>query len=374
MKRYQIFISSTYRDLIEERSAVVEAILKLGHIPVGMELFVAANEDQFNYIKRMIDDSDYYILIIGNRYGSIDCDGISYTEKEFDYAVSKEIPILAFVHSNPDVIPQGKSESNPELQKKLSNFRNKVTKNRLVSLSDWENPDKLATNVLLALMNLINILPRTGWVKASHYDNSELLEQINTLRIENDEKKKQLKNKVNEFMFFQNNLASAFALLFNDIKQIKKLRIYGVTTATIQPKIIDFPDLIIDECIVLLKKMPDLEGHFDDSYEKTKNAAVSRWKELLRNKRIGKLTIIEYDKYPDIWYVICDNDKLLTDTFTLNDNNVPYDIQKNRAVALVSSVTNASKEYIERYITQFDNYKQYYMNKNGLIFEDKTNI
>jgi hypothetical protein len=369
LKRYQIFISSTYTDLKEERSAVVEAILKLEHIPVGMEFFVAANEEQFNHIKRLIDDTDYYIIIIGNRYGSIDDTGISYTEKEFDYAVSKEIPILAFVHSNPDRIPQGKSESNPELQKKLSDFRDKVTKNRLVSLFDWENPDKLASNVLVAIMRLINIFPRLGWVRASLYDNSELLEQINMLRIENNEINRQLDVKMRESLFLQNHLASAFNHVFDDIQQIKKLRIYGVTTATIQPKLIDYPDLIIDECVVLLKRMPDEEGLFDESYEKTKDAAISRWKELLRNKTIKKLTIIEYDKYPDMWYIICDNCKLLSDTFILNDNSVPYDIQKNKAVIMVSSVSNATKEHIERYITQFDNYAQYYKNKYGIIFE-----
>lgn len=36
--KYQIFISSTYLDLIEERQAVVEAVLNSNNIPAGMEL------------------------------------------------------------------------------------------------------------------------------------------------------------------------------------------------------------------------------------------------------------------------------------------------------------------------------------------------
>ena len=67
MKRYQIFISSTYTDLQLERQAVLESVLKLRHIPVGMEHFVSTNEEQFNYIKRLLDETDYYIIIIGNR-------------------------------------------------------------------------------------------------------------------------------------------------------------------------------------------------------------------------------------------------------------------------------------------------------------------
>lgn len=43
-KRYQIFISSTYEDLKEERQKVTQAILKLYHFPIGMEMFHADNE------------------------------------------------------------------------------------------------------------------------------------------------------------------------------------------------------------------------------------------------------------------------------------------------------------------------------------------
>jgi len=70
-KKYQIFISSTYIDLIEERQKVQDAILSLYHFPIGMEMFSAADEEQWKIIQETIDSSDYYILIIGHRYGSI---------------------------------------------------------------------------------------------------------------------------------------------------------------------------------------------------------------------------------------------------------------------------------------------------------------
>jgi hypothetical protein len=81
-KRYQVFISSTYADLKEERSKVIQTIMELDCIPAGMEIFPAIDEEQFNFIKKIIDDCDYYLLIIGGRYGSISEDGLSYTEKE----------------------------------------------------------------------------------------------------------------------------------------------------------------------------------------------------------------------------------------------------------------------------------------------------
>ena len=194
MKRYQIFISSTYVDLKEERATVVESILKLRHIPVGMEQFVATNDAQFNYIKRVIDETDYYVLIVGNRYGSVASDGISYTEKEFDYAVSKGLPILAFIHSNPEIISSGKSDSSQKAKKQLVDFKSKVSDNRLVSLFKWETPDKLAKEVVVALTNAFTDTPRPGWERITSYDNSELLEQINNLRIENTELKAKLED------------------------------------------------------------------------------------------------------------------------------------------------------------------------------------
>jgi len=114
-KRYQIFVSSTYADLKEERRAVIQAVIELGCLPAGMELFPAADEEQLEFIKKVIDDCDYYLLIIGGRYGSITADGISYTEQEYDYAVSRGLKVIALLHENPDEIPFGKSEQNPVL-------------------------------------------------------------------------------------------------------------------------------------------------------------------------------------------------------------------------------------------------------------------
>lgn len=189
MKRYQVFISSTFTDLQLERQAVLESVLKLRHIPVGMEHFVSTNEEQFNYIKRLLDETDYYIIIIGNRYGSQADDGISYTEKEFDYAVNLGIPVIACIHSNPDSLPVNKSDMEPDAKQKLNEFRNKVMHHRMVSYFSWDSPSDLSAEVVVALINTINDYPRPGWERVASYENSDLLNQINDLRIENDRMK-----------------------------------------------------------------------------------------------------------------------------------------------------------------------------------------
>ncbi len=97
-KKLQVFVSSTYTDLQEERQAAVQAILDADHIPASMELFKAGNESQLKTIYKWIDESNVYMLILGGRYGTIEENsGKSYTHLEYEYALSKNIPVFAIV-------------------------------------------------------------------------------------------------------------------------------------------------------------------------------------------------------------------------------------------------------------------------------------
>ncbi len=171
-KRYQIFISSTYADLIDERKEIMEAILSLNCFPAGMEMFPATNMEQFEYIKKVIDMSDYYVLVIAGRYGSLSKDGISYTEKEYNYAKRKHVPILAFIFEDIKKLPLSKVDNNLE---KLEKFRNKVKKNRVVKF--WSNASELKYMIYDSLSSEFQLNPREGWIKnyqpQMQYDNLE---------------------------------------------------------------------------------------------------------------------------------------------------------------------------------------------------------
>jgi|GEM_PF-1267222 len=96
-KKFQVFISSTYTDLIKERQAAGHAILKAGHIPVGMEFFIAGKPTD-EIIEKSIKESDIYMLLIGKRYGSLKEEtGISYTHWEFRYALELKKPWFALL-------------------------------------------------------------------------------------------------------------------------------------------------------------------------------------------------------------------------------------------------------------------------------------
>lgn len=184
-KKYQVFVSSTYTDLIEERQAVSRAILDMGHIPAGMEMFPAADVEQLTYIKKVIDGCDYYVLIIGARYGSLDAAGVSYTEREYEYAVETGKTVLAFLHSNIDQVILGKSDKDDDKHKKLIEFMNRVSQGRLIQ--HWDSPMALRANAIVSLQKAFSESPQIGWVRADTVATSAAMSDIIKYRNENDE-------------------------------------------------------------------------------------------------------------------------------------------------------------------------------------------
>jgi hypothetical protein len=183
-KKYQIFVPSTFRDLADERQDAIRNILDLGHIPAGMELFPASDTEQLSYIKKVIDECDYYLLIMGGRYGSLDSNGISFTEREYDYAVEAGKVVLAFVHGDTSIIPIGKSDTAPRLQANLEAFKDKVMRGRLVR--EWITREGLEPLVLKAIIRAISDYPAAGWVRGDAAATTETLQKMNDLLIENE--------------------------------------------------------------------------------------------------------------------------------------------------------------------------------------------
>lgn len=183
-KRYQVFVSSTYQDLQEERQEIMQALLELDCIPSGMELFPAANDDQWTLIKKVIDDSDYYIVIIAGRYGSIGPEGYSYTEMEYRYALETKKPIIAFLHKNPLELPVNRYEKENEGREKLEKFR-ELAEKKLVKY--WSTPAELGSIVSRSLVQLIKNNPAIGWIRANKGLNEEASIEMLKLRKQIDE-------------------------------------------------------------------------------------------------------------------------------------------------------------------------------------------
>jgi hypothetical protein len=182
---YGVFVSSTYDDLREERAEVQKALLKLHCFPIGMEIFGSADEETWEFIKRQVAECDYYVVIIADRYGSTASDGLSYTEKEYDYARQMKKPVLAFLHSSRGSLPRDKTESDPDKRPKLEAFIQKVSQS---PVSYFTTQHELAAQVIVSFVNQRDRTPAVGFIRADQVSDptkyAALLEENSRLRTE----------------------------------------------------------------------------------------------------------------------------------------------------------------------------------------------
>jgi hypothetical protein len=192
--KYQIFISSTYEDLKAEREQVIKAVLEMGHIPVGMEMFSAADAEQWAIIQRQIDDCDYYAVIMAHRYGSMD-GGVSFTEKEYDYAASKGVPSISFILDDAAGWPANKRDNEQAKEEALGRFKTKLKK-KLASF--WSSANDLYGKFSISFMKLMSAHPRPGWARATEIAGPEVMKELTRLSSENAQLRRDLDSAQNK--------------------------------------------------------------------------------------------------------------------------------------------------------------------------------
>jgi len=194
-KKLQVFVSSTYTDMLPDRQAAVDAILRAGHIPAGMELFAAGDESQWETIRRWIDDSDVFMLILGGRYGSIEPkSGKSYIEQEYDYASRKKKPFFAAVITEEYLTAKVKAVGPDAIERTnghlLNAFRENVKKKTSRFFGDI---NELKVIVFESLARYSEFEELSGWIRGSDVlDPKATLEEVNRLQTENAELRRQL--------------------------------------------------------------------------------------------------------------------------------------------------------------------------------------
>ena len=95
--------------------------------PTGMELFPSANDEQWAFIEREIESSDYYIVITAGKYGSLAEDGRSFTEKEYDHAIGSTKYVMSFLRRDLSRLEGRRLEQEQSRREKLEAFHEKVT-------------------------------------------------------------------------------------------------------------------------------------------------------------------------------------------------------------------------------------------------------
>ncbi len=215
-RKFSIFISSTYEDLKEERQALVGVALENNFIPVGMEQFHAAPTSQWNVITRMIDECDFYLLVIGGRYGSIDEDtGISYTEKEYNYAKDKGLPTLVLIKESSAITEREQDTGDDKYakMKKLDEFRERV-KNDGNTVDFFKDTNSLKYVASPTFRNAINYVDvNAGWVRYRDIVDviNEEAEERNKVKTEQGEHQQKMLEEMKEML-------SQFGIRLNDIE------------------------------------------------------------------------------------------------------------------------------------------------------------
>ena len=195
-KKLQVFVSSTYTDLIEERQSAVEAILDAGHIPAGMELFKAGNESQLQTIYKWIDESDVYMLILGGRYGSLETKSDkSYTQLEYEYALSKNIPVFAVVLSQSFLTNKINSLGLDKVMEQIAPDKYQLFKSLVMSKIIREVDDSKDIKIAIhsTLNKFLNDYDLIGWIRDTNENNTILLtKENNSLLKENNSLNQQI--------------------------------------------------------------------------------------------------------------------------------------------------------------------------------------
>lgn len=242
-KKLQVFISSTFLDLKEERQAAVEAILGFNHIPAGMELFKAGNDSQLNTIKKWIDNSDVYLLILGGRYGSIENESKkSYTHLEYEYAINKGIPVFSIILSDSFLEAKNKNEDNvfeKDNIKKYKDFKDFVKTKMVKEVGEIKD-------IKIAIYESLNELEEenefVGWIPGDTYIESKVNPYIGLKQSDNNiisvkKEIKELKEQLSRLQIYKtcNKLSIPITFLYVysnsilfDIKSSRHIEFDGV--------------------------------------------------------------------------------------------------------------------------------------------------
>jgi hypothetical protein len=153
----KIYISSTYQDLVEHRTAVDRALRRMGHDVIGMEQYVAEGNKPLDRCLADVQIADLYVVIVGWRYGYIPKDqpaagGLSVTQLEYDQAVEARKPILAFLLDPDSPWPLNRVDAmgtEPQAGSRIATFRSLLGTKHLAGL--FRTPDDLASQVAAAV-------------------------------------------------------------------------------------------------------------------------------------------------------------------------------------------------------------------------------
>lgn len=174
--RYQIFISTSGRDMQPERMVLSQTLVGMGFFAWGLEHRTPLTT---TLARRQIDECDYVILLLGSQYGEQSISGVSYLSLEYEYALSQAKPIIVFMHEQPENREIDLQEIHPQLKDKFLAFRKKLL-HEAEYIFYFKTPRELELVIRLNIPLMVEQHMGQGWVPA--YQAHQLEDEIKLLK------------------------------------------------------------------------------------------------------------------------------------------------------------------------------------------------
>ena len=160
-KRYQVFISTSGSEMQPERIVLSQTLVGMGFFSWGLENRTPLST---TFARRQIDDCDYVVLILGSQYGEQSVSGVGYMHLEYIYAVTKQKPIIVFMHEDPDSRDPALHDEKLELREKFKEFR-KLLQQEVDQVFTYRSLRDLELAVRLNMSQILERYPVLGWVR-----------------------------------------------------------------------------------------------------------------------------------------------------------------------------------------------------------------
>ena len=160
-KRYQVFISTSGSEMQPERMTLSQTLVGMGFFSWGLEQRTPLSTA---FARRQIDDCDYVIMLLGSQYGEQSVSGVGYMHLEYIYAVTKQKPIIVFMHDDPESRDANLHDDKPELKEKFKDFR-KLLQNDVDQVFTYRSLRDLELAVRFNIPQMLERYPVQGWVR-----------------------------------------------------------------------------------------------------------------------------------------------------------------------------------------------------------------
>ncbi len=178
-KRYQVFITTSGSEMQPERIVLSQTLVGMGFFSWGLEQRTPLSTA---FARRQIDDCDYVVILLGSQYGEQSVSGVGYMHLEYIYAVTKQKPVIVFMHSDPEARDPSLHDATPQLREKFQEFR-KLLQTDVDQVFSYRTLRDLEMAVRLNMPQMLERYPVTGWVRPQN--SQSLHDEIDQLKAKN---------------------------------------------------------------------------------------------------------------------------------------------------------------------------------------------